>query len=534
MHPLSSLCNTKHRTLKESGMGRDSNDLGPDVLGVINLEELDKRAQGHQDLAGIYFGWLQEHLNVWNFSDSAAFRLQIEAWYASLRLHGYEDQHVRDTFTAWASKQINGDASCTRRLLLAQQELLSILGSNRTMQPRDFGTDQETYGIVREDKIIDISSGDDDSNVGFLGWKHPDNLRSASKSAKDTFLPVTGANKESQGIQGAENREPKDRLKQTKTGKVEPICIPSGIPPKKYISDRCDENAGHFKEQCPTNLDPSFGPRPTGGYQCYCCGAKEKHLTTLCPLSENPDSVTQHRIRAGVPLMEPSSPLGEADRYRPSHPQSRKAEKTPSRSTDNDSTRETHRAIGQFDEGDDHRMDPARRARLKRNDRGGSPPRYDRMRGLKRSHYSPPRERRCRGSRINGPQRGRQTKRARRWRKESRTASRSSHREREGSTELMPRVGHHYTGDNHVSSWDDRYQDFKVSDTFSSKETRRLVPAVYPSDNLEAEIQHIHPDADLSWVSEMASFDVNKFFHGLDNYKFTSSGKKLGQKEFLP
>jgi hypothetical protein len=41
------------------------------------------------------------------------------------------------------------------------------------------------------------------------------------------------------------------------TGKVEPICIPSGIPPKKYISDRCDENgetdASHIR--CPFRVN---------------------------------------------------------------------------------------------------------------------------------------------------------------------------------------------------------------------------------------------------------------------------------------
>lgn len=282
--------------------------------------------------------------------------------------------------------------------------------------------------------------------------------------------------------------------------------------------------AGHFKEQCPTNLDPSFDPRPTGGYQCYCCGAKEKHLTTLCPLNENPDSVTQQRIRAGVPLMELSPPPGEVDRYRPPHAHSRKAKKTPPRSTVGASTRHTHLARGQFEDDNSHRMDPARRARLERDDRGGSSPRSDdRMRGLKRSHYSPPRERRRRGSSIDDPQRGRQTKRVRRWREESRSGSRSSHREREGSTELLPRVGHRNRGDGRLSYWDDGYNDIKMSDTGSPEDTRQLVPAVYlPSGSLEAEIQRLYPNADRTWVSEMAGFDADDFFVRLGDHKLAT------------
>lgn len=223
--------------------------------------------------------------------------------------------------------------------------------------------------------------------------------------------------------------------------------------------------------------------------------------------------------------MEPPSPPGEAGRYSPPHTQSRKSKKMPPRSTDGASTRETHRARGQFEDDDGHRMDPARRARLERDDRGGSSPRLDdRMRRRKRSHYSPPRERRGRGSSIDDPQRGRQTKRLRRWREESRSGSRSSHREREGSTELLPRVGHRNSGDGRLSYWDDGYNDIKLLDTGSPEEARRLVPVVYqPSDSLEAKIQRRYPDADPTWVSEMAAFDVDVFLRGLGDHIFAET-----------
>lgn len=229
--------------MQQSDTGRDSNGLGPDVLRGISLQELDKRAQGHQDLVSVYLGWLQEHLNDWDLSDSAAFRPQVESWYASLRFHGYDDQRIRDAFATWMSSQIQDDASCARRLLVAQQELLSISDGIQTTQPRDLGMDQGTAGVitVKEDKIIDISSGDGDSDVEFLGWKHPDSMRSASKSVRRVFPPLTGANKETQRMQGAECLEPNERSKGSKARKVTHSRIPSGTPPKGYVCGRCGE-----------------------------------------------------------------------------------------------------------------------------------------------------------------------------------------------------------------------------------------------------------------------------------------------------
>lgn len=220
-------------------MGRDSNGLGPAILRGISLQELDKRAHGHEDLVSVYLGWLQEHLNDWDLSDSAAFRPQVESWSASLRFHGYDDQHVRDAFAAWMSNQIENDASCARRFLVIQEELLST----QTMRPKDLGIDQEVPGVitVREHKIIDISSGDGDSDVELLGWKRPDNIHGASKSARHALSPLTGANKEIQLVQGTECLEPNDGLKGSKARKVAPSRIPSGNPPRGYVCGRCGE-----------------------------------------------------------------------------------------------------------------------------------------------------------------------------------------------------------------------------------------------------------------------------------------------------
>ena len=238
--------------MQMAGMGPNTGGLGPDVLRGISLQELDKRAQGHQDLVSVYLGWLQEHLSDWDLSDSAVFRPQIESWYASLRFHGYDGHHIRDAFAARMASQIQDDASCARRFLVAQEELFSILDGNQTMQPRDLAKGQATAGVitVKEDKIIDVSSGDGDSDVEFLGWKRPETTRSTSKPAKHTSPPLTGANKETQRMQATETRKPHDRLKGSKTRKVAPSRIPSGTPPKRYVCDRCGERGKIESSQC--------------------------------------------------------------------------------------------------------------------------------------------------------------------------------------------------------------------------------------------------------------------------------------------
>lgn len=183
------------------------------------------------------------------------------------------------------------------------------------------------------------------------------------------------------------------------------------------------------------------------------------------------------------------------------------------------------RDIGHLIHGVDHHMGPDWRARLERDLPGHSSPRSDdRVRGLERSHYSPPRERRRRRSSTEDPQRGHQTKRVRRWCEKSRSGSRSSPSERGGSAEFLPRRHHHNSDDGRLSYWDDDYNDVQTSSTVSSDERRRPVPAVYqPPDSLEAEIQRLYPDADVSWVSDMAGFDVDEFFHGLNDNSFAVS-----------
>ena len=182
-------------------------------------------------------------------------------------------------------------------------------------------------------------------------------------------------------------------------------------------------------------------------------------------------------------------------------------------------TYDNGRARGPFEDDDNHLMDPARRALLERDDLVGSSPRSDdRMKGLERRNYSPPQERRVRIPSTDKSRHGRKTKRARLWREKSRSGSRSTHSERAGSAELLPRMSYQNSGDGRLSYWDDGYNDVEMSNTVFPEQIKRLVPDVYQlSDSLGAEIQRMYPDADLTWISDMAGFDVDEFFHGLED-----------------
>jgi hypothetical protein len=59
-------------------------------------------------------------------------------------------------------------------------------------------------------------------------------------------------------------------------------------------------HAGHFLEVCPTNLDPSFDKPPGMDYKCPVCLQWGVHYKSLCPSNQDPYSINQKRVRAGI------------------------------------------------------------------------------------------------------------------------------------------------------------------------------------------------------------------------------------------
>ncbi|KUI54809.1 Protein MPE1 [Cytospora mali] len=509
--------------MEKGGIGQQGlKELGNDSFRDITLKELDKYVQGHgQDVLNTYLGWLQEQLNDWDLSDSAVLRPQIDSWCASLRFHGLDDQSIFDAFAVWKIKEIENDASNARRFLVTEEELRSVLSLEQAIDQSSPEVKQGQSGIitVQDEKSIDVSSGTENSEVEFLGWKDPSNKHNTTKTVHNTnaeSMRSTVANQENQPMHrdayGDRNASTSSIRSKNRPGNRQG----KGPLPREYVCNRCRKK-GHHVEDCPTNLDPSYDQIPEHGYKCYCCGAQRQHLTTLCPGNRNPQSLTQQRIRAGIITDEPSASMA-SDHYRPTYSKPHKRERELSGDVDANYIHEDRRALMKLD--DDDLINPNRRALSERPDHHRQSPQPDMKTGSNRgSHYSPPPSKRRRMR--NERQLERQRERIRRSNQKSNKPSsqpQSSGKDNEDSTGLLPQVIHHSSKkDGRLSPWDEGDAGIDLSNLhlYSSKK-RPLDSDFCESAGPEAALQLLFPDADPPWVSDMVNFDVDKFFDELD------------------
>lgn len=155
-----------------------SKELGMNDFRGVTLKELDKHVQAHgQEALSTYLDWLQEQLNDWDLSDTAVFQPQIDSWCASLRFQGFDDQTIFNAFGIWKKNAINSNASNARRFLVAEEVLLTALSLRQAIEQSSPEVEQGRGRVitVRDNYIIDVSSGGEDSEVEFLGWKSPNN-----------------------------------------------------------------------------------------------------------------------------------------------------------------------------------------------------------------------------------------------------------------------------------------------------------------------------------------------------------------------
>lgn len=488
-----------------------SKELGMNDFRGVTLKELDKHVQAHgQEALSTYLDWLQEQLNDWDLSDTAVFQPQIDSWCASLRFQGFDDQTIFNAFGIWKKNAINSNASNARRFLVAEEVLLTALSLRQAIEQSSPEVEQGRGRVitVRDNYIIDVSSGGEDSEVEFLGWKSPNNTNTGYPYNVD-------GNNDNQMMLGAIYGDHNAGSKATRARKKSSNQQQKGPVPRGYICKRCKEK-GHHVEVCPTNLDPSYDvPPPNPTYECYCCGARGKHLTTLCPSNRNPNSLTQQRIRAGITTGEPSTCM-ERDSYSPAYNGSRKRARDQSVNTDATYIHEDRRAFVKPD--DDDYMNPERRALLERTRPSSqSESKTGSSRG---THHSPPPAKRGRT----------QSKRQHDLLPEStRHGSQKSHRSRgqspfigsehRGSTELLPQIIYHdIETAGRLSPWEDGDGDCKMSQLASSSSRRAVASDFWCSDSPDNTIQLLFPLADALWVSDMASFDVDRFFVELDAY----------------
>lgn len=260
---------------------------------------------------------------------------------------------------------------------------------------------------------------------------------------------------------------------------------------------------------------------PTGAYQCRCCNAYKKHLTTLCPQNRNFNSLTQQRIRAGVNSSDPDAQMGSAH-YRSGYSTSRKRAREDEHEdesygdVDNMHIHETRLALMKLSNDLPATGEVRHEARRKLSER---PKRHlqssqsDKQKGqIRGSHYSPPPAKRRQLSQGEQSNHNHQSSRRRRVKPPS------NGNKIESSTELLPQlVNHKSEKDGRLSYWDDAYDEFKTSEPSPSSK-RPTASESWPTEGPEAELRLQFPDADALWVSGMASFAVDKFFEELDSF----------------
>lgn len=275
-------------------------------------------------------------------------------------------------------------------------------------------------------------------------------------------------------------------------------------------------------------MDPTYDQTPESGYKCFCCGARRRHLTTLCPENEDPLSLNQQRIRAGINTSRQvrETSIG-SDQYHLSYSKSRKREWETFTDLGATYIHDDRRALMRFDE--DHHMNPDRRTLLARSDDYRPSSQSDVKLGSNRgSHYSPPpakRTKRTKSQRMleHGRERGQ------RWLsampRGSRDRSPSSGSQDKDLTELLPQAAAHRSETNgRLSYWDNDYSDVKMAEHTSSRRNWPAASELWRSDGIESPdstetvVRLSCPNADAQWISDMASFDVEIFFDELNAF----------------
>lgn len=305
---------------------------------------------------------------------------------------------------------------------------------------------------------------------------------------------------------------------------------------------------GHFLQDCPTNLDPFFDKIPVSGYTCRICGQEQAHLTSLCPDNTDPNSLTQLRLKSNTVT---TGGLQAKDEYRPAYGnkqfgQQQRGDRMIDRLDDEIMNEARRRAIPELGQDDDQLVKQdsyeSRHMRVKRKrdcSRQQSP---QDGRNIDR-HISPPQKR------VRSDDQDRERSRER-GRARDRQSGWNSGRDREHlirficpseneqsseysvePTELFASLSRPRADRGRLSYWDGADQTAPPpkhnsspkhrGSAFSSISMRTkkkpLKQEFWSEDNRVKEIKHLFPDADLDWVNDMASFDVDEFLEEIED-----------------
>ncbi|KAK4041183.1 hypothetical protein C8A01DRAFT_34802 [Parachaetomium inaequale] len=308
---------------------------------------------GSKRILEIYVMWLHHRLMAIDVSAEDDFTHEIATWYRFVKVLPNDDRNIAEAFHDWQRDQAFENPASSRRLSIAEAELRGLMAaapkdsepstSSSKPEGRDSAKSEARYGQMHPDRarlsqnspiVIDDDEDDDDdiveisSNTFKKGRASPRGLGRNGQSdlsflTGSNMLPMNGKTRFPRGKGDIEAPKPKGKPAPKPESKSapkpdgkpmpkpegKPVAKPSdshsarpgkkgaGVPkklPGDYVCDRCRKK-GHFFKDCPTSMDPAFDRKPPRAYTCHICKKKGEHHVTLCPMNEDPLSLTQRR-----------------------------------------------------------------------------------------------------------------------------------------------------------------------------------------------------------------------------------------------
>ncbi|KAK0743585.1 hypothetical protein B0T18DRAFT_392332 [Schizothecium vesticola] len=277
--------------MDDTGETGQSFKLLPKDIANISTAELVQKVHGDVPTGSkevylqAFMTWLHGRLSVIDNSDEGIFNKEVDGWYSYLTEFGFEGEAIVQGFDEWKRYQSVAEPSSSRRLNFAGMRISHLY--SRSSAPEgaisgDTATTQPDRALLAFDDVDpddEEPAVEDDGSLSFLTGPN---------------AMVHGESSDHHGLSSF------------------PVVRRTGSPPSpsplsnrfigrnkissNYICNRCG-GRGHAIAECPTNMDPSYDVPPYAEYVCKICGAESLHYVTLCPQNEDPDSITQQRIR---------------------------------------------------------------------------------------------------------------------------------------------------------------------------------------------------------------------------------------------
>ncbi|KAK4245768.1 hypothetical protein C7999DRAFT_16053 [Corynascus novoguineensis] len=306
-----------------------------EVLGIDSLDSLDSLSlaqfadalrkvlpsdKSNDRVLEFFVIWLCHRLMAVDLSIECSLSSEIATWYRFVKEMPVDDSHILAAFHDWQRCQAVENPASSRRLSIAESELRKLImpaSSKLSDSDTSSAKSEDRFGQMHPDRAklpqqanIVIKLGDDNdgddviiissntlrrSNTSLRG-KDGDRQPDTSFLTGPNMLPMNDRAKPSRIKGDLDVSELESKGKPMQGATVAHSEGGSSKPPVDCSCNRCGQK-GHYFEDCPTNIDPTFDRKPPKAYVCHLCNRKGHHHTSLCPTNRDSDSITQQRLK---------------------------------------------------------------------------------------------------------------------------------------------------------------------------------------------------------------------------------------------